>query len=101
MNLFFSRKERTLFPRLVADRDHVVKRFPLELRYAFRTMSSKRDSDFSHHPSNVGIDSSWRYSRAFSPELVSAQLVQESLCHLGTRGVVGAKKQNRLQMGHH
>jgi hypothetical protein len=57
----------------------------------------ERDAGFSHHPCHVGINLGGCDSCAFRFEFVSAQAVQESLCHLGTRGVVGAKKKNRFQ----
>ena len=92
MNLFFPWKERALFARLVAHCNHVVEHSSLELHDAFRAVGGEVDADFSHDSFDVEVNLGWGVSCAFRFEPVSAQVVYEPFCHLGTGGVVCAEK---------
>src|SRR5687768_10429282 len=92
----FSREDRTLFVRIVANCNDVIELAPGKLVNRFRTMSGNIDSDLAHRFDRFRPDASWRDAGARNLETIAGHVSQQALCHLASRGVSRAENQHSL-----
>src|SRR5438132_956990 len=89
-----TRKHRTQFSGMVADRDNVIELLSGKVVYRLRALAGNVDADLAHHTDGFRSDLSRVRSRRENLTQVTSFVPEQTLCHLAPSGISSAKNQH-------